>query len=319
MDSTKTNLVAICNEKHSGDHPVKMRTLSPSPLITSPGNILTIDVLKRSTASSARPKMHLKTKDGLVSRIIELTGRQAGLVDKIQELKTLEEAKVELNRHRVVNVQTLAKSSVFKCDSSIQTEFKSSDKISTDRKRRELCSMQNTTRGSRKNNFHYRTGVLAAKENLKYPEFLEIKYRFTVLSEVEEIEFFPSNLQRRSSIGKNYSNKNTIQTSVGLGSGSIRHESRSYGSSKKNTIELVDVYGDSHAKNFKNKLCKHLNRRLASTRGDKDAVVIMAGSNDVSTINENRRSPGNSVVEQLTRFVKRKKFKFRSGKFISPT
>ncbi|KAG8252146.1 hypothetical protein J6590_065333 [Homalodisca vitripennis] len=30
----------------------------------------------------------------------------------------------------------------------------------------------------------------------------------------------------------------------------------------------------------------------------------MAGSNDVSTINEDSRSPGNSVVEQLTRFVK---------------
>ncbi|KAG8305991.1 hypothetical protein J6590_057478 [Homalodisca vitripennis] len=181
-------------------------------------------------------------------------------------------------------------------------------------------------------------GVIAAKENPKYPEFLEIKNRFTVLSEEEESEFFPSNLQRRSSIGKNYSNKNTIQTSFGLGSGSIRHESRAYSSSKKNTIELVDVYGDSHALNLTNKLCKHLNRHsgvfvcanagaplhyvlknceeLASTRGNKDAVVIVAGSNDVSTINENSRSPGNSVVEQLTRFVKTNR---HSGKFISPS
>ncbi|KAG8252147.1 hypothetical protein J6590_065334 [Homalodisca vitripennis] len=63
--------------------------------------------------------MHLKTKDELVGRISELISRQAGLEDKIQELKTLEEAKVELIRHRVVNVQALAKTNVFKCDSSI--------------------------------------------------------------------------------------------------------------------------------------------------------------------------------------------------------
>ncbi|KAG8324608.1 hypothetical protein J6590_088277, partial [Homalodisca vitripennis] len=115
-DSTKTKLVAICNEKHSGDHSVTTRTLSPIPLITSPATI-------------ARPKTYLKTKVELVDRISELTSRQAGLVDKIQELtRQLEDAKVELNRHRVVNVQALAKSSVFKCDSSIQTEFISSDK-----------------------------------------------------------------------------------------------------------------------------------------------------------------------------------------------
>ncbi|KAG8246654.1 hypothetical protein J6590_079137 [Homalodisca vitripennis] len=39
-------------------------------------------------------------------------------------------------------------------------------------------------------------GVLAAKKNPQYPEVLEIKNRFTVLSEEEESEFFPSNLQR---------------------------------------------------------------------------------------------------------------------------
>ncbi|KAG8324147.1 hypothetical protein J6590_099102 [Homalodisca vitripennis] len=93
-----------------------MRTLLPSPLITSPGNILTTDASQYSALPSsplisqlicAKKKysvecqtedMHLKTKDELVGRISELTSRQAGLVDKIQELtRQLDEAKVELN------------------------------------------------------------------------------------------------------------------------------------------------------------------------------------------------------------------------------
>ncbi|KAG8320357.1 hypothetical protein J6590_070644 [Homalodisca vitripennis] len=291
-----------------------MTTLSPSPLITSPGNIVTADVSQYSALPSsplisqlicAKKKysvecqtedMHLKTKDELVDRISELTSREDGLVDKIQELtRQLEEAKNELNRHRASNV--------FKCDSSIQTEFKSSDKSLQTENEEDCVQCKILQEEAERMISTIRTmeeGVLVAKENPQYPEFLEIKNRFTVLSEEEESEFFPSNLQKVTRKGKNYySRKNTIQRSIGFGSGSIRHESRSYSSTKKNTIELVDVYGDSHAKNLTNKLCKHLNRH-----SDKDAVFIMAGFNDVSTINEDSRSPGKSVVDQLTWFVK---------------
>ncbi|KAG8280617.1 hypothetical protein J6590_077296 [Homalodisca vitripennis] len=211
--------------------------------------------------------MHLKTKDELVGRISELSSRQAGFVDKIQELtRQLEEAKVELNRHRVVNVQALAKYNVFKCDSSIQTEIKSSDKSLQTENEYNCVQCKILQEEAEKIISTIRTmeeGVLAAKENSQYPEFLEIKNRFKVFSEEEESEFFPSNLQRGTREGKNYSRKNTIQRSVGLGSGPVRHESRSYSSTEKNTIELVDVYGDSHAKKLTDKLCKHLNRHSA--------------------------------------------------------
>ncbi|KAG8290784.1 hypothetical protein J6590_076176 [Homalodisca vitripennis] len=124
-----------------------MRTLSPSPLITSPGNILPTDASQCSALTSsplilqlicAKNKysveyqtddMHLKTKDELVGWISELTSRQAGLVVKIQELTRPEKI------------------------------------ISTIRVMEE--------------------GVQAAKENPQYAEFLEIKNQFTFLSEEE--------------------------------------------------------------------------------------------------------------------------------------
>ncbi|KAG8302517.1 hypothetical protein J6590_031587 [Homalodisca vitripennis] len=204
-----------------------MRTLSPSPLITS-GNTLAADVGQYSALPSsplvsqlicAKKKYsvecqtedtHLKTKDELVGRISELTSRQAGLVDKIQELtRQLEDAKVELNRHKVeaVNVQALAKSSVIKSDSSIQTELKSSDKSLQTENVEDCVQCKILQEKTEKIISTIRTmeeGVLAAKENPQYPEFLVIKNRFTVLSEEEE-NHVPSHEIASSST------KNTLQ------------------------------------------------------------------------------------------------------------
>ncbi|KAG8329559.1 hypothetical protein J6590_083934 [Homalodisca vitripennis] len=120
-DASKSKIITVLNDKHSGDHPTTMRSLSkaagaPSPsaagraspaspapaasaaasasLCASP--LLSQSILAKKTYDIAcqTEDIHLKSKDELVARVKELTILQSNLVDKIQDLtRQLEETK----------------------------------------------------------------------------------------------------------------------------------------------------------------------------------------------------------------------------------